>query len=352
LKAAQVQSASLQRQIELLQQSTAELQMRCVAAESSVTAVLAERDTAIAAAEPLRQQLYSAQTQLEQALDRQHQEVIGAKQQVAAADLSVAFLRSISKGKDDTIKLLRSEYEVVNSKLGQALANEAAFTGLKIALHEANAQRASLMKTISESQNKISELMGECDALKIAIAQLEKERDGLVDEIHEYRQVLAIADSKINEYEALHAGMMQPSSSSSSASAAAAHHVPRAWNLSEPAKAVQQTDTYVLQSSPVKSATAKTDQDAAIVPASPEVDEYDDMLQVRLLYFAWCGCTDLTRRCQFVNAAVMPESAAMSGAQPISVNPAQLAVMTLLCVLLCFSSSYVFVCSCGGSSGC
>jgi hypothetical protein len=93
-----------------------------------------------------------------------------------------------------------------------------------------------------------------------------------LDEIQEYRQVMAIADSKINEYEALHARMLQPS---------AVPHVAQAWNLSEPARAVQQTDTYVLQSSPEKAVNGKAADSAGALPDDgDEVDEYDDMLQV------------------------------------------------------------------------
>ncbi len=57
-------------------------------------------------------------------------------QRLAAADLSIAFIRNSSKAKDDTIKMLHTEYEQLNAKVGPTLTNEAAFAGLKVALHE------------------------------------------------------------------------------------------------------------------------------------------------------------------------------------------------------------------------
>ncbi len=282
LAVATTELESSKRETELLQQSAAETQARCVALQSRVSEAEASCALAAATADSARAELRAAKLQYEEMAETQRQELAGVRERVAAADLSVAFLRSVSKGKDDTIKLLRSEYEAMNSKLGQALANDAAFSGLKIALHEANAQRASLVKTLSDSQNKMSEVTSECDALGIRVAQLEKERDGLVEEIHEYNQLLAQTDRKMNEYEALIEQLKnRPSSASAAAAAAAAaQQVPQAWNLSEPSKAVQQTDTYVLQSSPEKVGVANASQATHAVPASPEVDEYDDMLQV------------------------------------------------------------------------
>ena len=69
-----------------------------------------------------------------------------------------------------------------------------------------------------------------------SVVQLEKERDGLLDEIQEYRQVLAAADRKINEYEAAHARTSAPTSPAAG---------PQAWNLSDPARGVRQGDTCV-----------------------------------------------------------------------------------------------------------
>ena len=122
--------------------------------------------------------------------------------------------------------------------MASALVSDAAAAGLKVALHEVNTQRASLMKSLSDSQKKLSELTGNNDALSISVAQLEKERDGLLDEIQEYRQVLAAADRKINEYEAAHARSSQPTSPAAA---------PKAWNLSDPARGVSQGDTCVRQ---------------------------------------------------------------------------------------------------------
>ena len=131
------------------------------------------------------------------------------------------------------------------------------------------------MKSIYDSQKKNSELTGSNDALSITIVQLEKERDGLLEEIQEYRQVLAAADSKINEYEALHASANHSTVQSPG---------PRAWNLSEPTKAVNQGDTYVLQSSPEKlvlpSALKEAEPQENNSSPDEEFDEYSDMLQV------------------------------------------------------------------------
>jgi predicted nucleic acid-binding Zn-ribbon protein len=275
------ESDSLRHRIEELDRSIAQIDTNRCAAELRIGEAEAECARAIAAAESIRAAFDSAKLQYCDAAAKLELELAGAREKLAVADLSIAFLRNSSKGKDDTITRLRAEYESINGKLGLALANDAAFSGLKIALHEANSQRASLMKSISDSQKKIAELTGENDALNISITQLERERDGLLDEIQEYRQVMAIADCKINEFEALHARMLQPS---------AAPHVAQAWNLSEPARAVQQTDTYVLQSSPQKAPSGKAVDSAGALPDDGgEVDEYDDMLQVDANRDASCG---------------------------------------------------------------
>jgi len=79
---------------------------------------------------------------------------------LAYATIGSAAIRSSGKSKDDTIKLLRTECEQLNAKVAPALVSDAAAVELKVALHEANTQRASLMKYLSYSQKKLSELTG------------------------------------------------------------------------------------------------------------------------------------------------------------------------------------------------
>jgi chromosome segregation ATPase len=279
LAASTVEISTLSQQILELKLLIARGDAELVASEARAVAAENEAAGVIAAADNLRAALVSAEANHEQVIARHQEELRRVNERVAAAGLSISFIRSSSQGKDATIKMLRFECEQLNAKLGPALANEAAFAGLKVALHEANTQRASLLKSISDSQKKITDLTGSNDLLSVSVAQLEKERDALLDEIQEYRQVLAAADSKINEYEVLHAQTMMTRLNDSTGTSPG----PQAWNLSEPSRGVSQEDTYVLQSTPERQPqpTSKQGQSDGRQPLpEDDVDEYSDMLQV------------------------------------------------------------------------
>ena len=90
--------------------------------------------------------------------------------------------------------------------------------------------------------------------------------------------MLAAADSKINEYEVLHAQTMMTRMNDSTGMSPG----PQAWNLSEPSRGVSQEDTYVLQSTPERlpQPTSKQGQSDGRPPLpEDDVDEYSDMLQ-------------------------------------------------------------------------
>jgi hypothetical protein len=274
LSAAASEAEDSNRQLLHLQQVVAEMNSQLVAVEARAVAAESHSARASAASEQLTSNLDRVKSHHAEIEAKMRDELANCSQRLAAAHLSIVFLRSCSKSKDDSIKMLRAEYQSLNEKAGAALANDAALAGIKVALHEANAQRASLIKSITESQRQVAELTDVNDALRISITQLEKERGDLLEEIEEYRQVLAAADGKINEYEALHACDPQPKALSPA---------PQAWNLSDPARTVNETDTYVLQSSPVKQTEGVAMDAGAKDEDDNEDDDYSDMLQVSFL---------------------------------------------------------------------
>ena len=172
LAAAMKEADALRQQVEGLKRFVSQVDAQLVAVEARASAAETHASAANASAESLQMALDELKAQHAHAAAAHHSELVSASERLAAADLSIAFIRSSAKGKDDTIKMLRAECEQLTSKVAPALVSDAAAAGLKVALHEANTQRASLMKSLSDSQKKISELTSEGDALSINVAQV------------------------------------------------------------------------------------------------------------------------------------------------------------------------------------